>query len=90
MTVFAAGGEANTFDYQAGDVGYIPHPMGHYIENTGTGTLSFLEMFRSSYYADVSLDTWLALTPPEMVRATLNLDQRTISKLRKSETPVVG
>ncbi|HWD76739.1 MAG TPA: oxalate decarboxylase family bicupin [Solirubrobacteraceae bacterium] len=90
MTVFAAGGEANTFDYQAGDVGYIPQPMGHYIENTGTGTLRFLEMFRSSYYADVSLDTWLALTPPEMIRATLNLDQRTISKLRKSETPVVG
>jgi oxalate decarboxylase len=89
MTVFGAEGEANTFDYQAGDVGYVPYPMGHYVENTGNATLRFLEMFRSSYYADVSLDTWLALTPPEMVRATLNLDQRTISKLRKSETPVV-
>jgi oxalate decarboxylase len=90
MTVFAAEGQANTFDYQAGDVGYIPYPMGHYIENTGNEPLRFLEMFRSSYYADVSLDTWLALTPPAMVRATLNLDQRTIAKLRKRETPVVG
>ena len=89
MTVFAAEGLANTFDYQAGDVGYIPFPMGHYIENTGNETLRFLEMFRSSYYADVSLDTWLALTPPAMVRATLNVDQGLISKLRKQETPVV-
>ena len=90
MTVFAAEGRANTFDYQAGDVGYIPYPMGHYIENTGSEALRFLEMFRSSYYADVSLDTWLALTPPEMVRATLDLDRSTISKLRKRERPVVG
>jgi oxalate decarboxylase len=90
MTVFAAEGQANTFDYQAGDVGYIPLPMGHYVQNTGNETLRFLEMFHSSYYADVSLDTWLALTPPEMVSATLNLDRRTISKLRKGETPVVA
>jgi oxalate decarboxylase len=46
-------------------------------------------MFRSSYYADVSLDTWLALTPPAMVGATLDFDQRTISALRKREATVV-
>src|ERR1700720_110771 len=64
MTVFAANGTAGTFDYQAGDVGYVPRPMGHYIENTGSDTLRFLEMFASDRYADVSLDQWLALTPP--------------------------
>jgi len=32
MTVFAASGKARTFDYQAGDVGYIPFAMGHYVE----------------------------------------------------------
>jgi mannose-6-phosphate isomerase-like protein (cupin superfamily) len=35
MTVFASGGKARTFDYQAGDVGAVPFAMGHYIENTG-------------------------------------------------------
>jgi oxalate decarboxylase len=30
--------------------------------------LRFLEVFKSSYYADVSLNQWLALTPPELVR----------------------
>src|SRR6266566_7274844 len=33
MTVFASGGKARTFDYQAGDVGYVPFAMGHYVEN---------------------------------------------------------
>jgi oxalate decarboxylase len=89
MGVFGASGQARTFDYQAGDVGYVPFAMGHYIENTGNGPLRFLEMFKSSYYADVSLDQWMALTPPEMVAATLNLDQQVMQALRIKKAPVV-
>ncbi len=76
MTVFASSGKARTFDYQAGDVGYVPFAMGHYVLNTGNEPLRFLEMFRSSRYADISLNQWLALTPPELVQAHLNLDDR--------------
>jgi oxalate decarboxylase len=89
MTVFGAQGNANTFDYQAGDVGYIPRPMGHYIENTGQTTLRFLEMFRSDRYADVSLDQWLALTPPELVREHLPVDRRFMAALSKRKPLVV-
>jgi oxalate decarboxylase len=89
MTVFGAGGTANTFDYQAGDVGYIPFPMGHYIENTGDTTLRFLEMFRSSRYSDVSLEQWMALTPPELIRAHLNVDRRFTGALSKRKPLVV-
>ena len=89
MGVFGASGQARTFDYRAGDVGYVPFAMGHYIENTGNGPLRFLEMFKSSYYADVSLDQWLALTPPALVAATLNLDPQVIEALRIEKKPVV-
>jgi len=89
MGVFGASGQARTFDYRAGDVGYVPFAMGHYIENTGNGPLRFLEMFKSSYYADVSLDQWMALTPPELVAATLNLDPQVIEALRIEKVPVV-
>jgi oxalate decarboxylase len=89
MGVFAASGQARTFDFNAGDVGYVPLAMGHYIENTGKTPLRFLELFRSNYYADLSLDQWLALTPPELVRAHLNLDQKIIDALRKQKSPVV-
>jgi oxalate decarboxylase len=90
MGVFAASGQARTFDYAAGDVGYVPFAMGHYIENTGTTPLRFLEMFKSSYYADLSLDQWLALTPPELVKAHLGLDPKVMASLRKNKTPVVA
>jgi oxalate decarboxylase len=89
MGVFGASGQARTFDYQAGDVGYVPFAMGHYIENTGTTPLRFLEMFKSSYYADVSLNQWLALTPPELVKAHLNLDTETLAALHEEKYPVV-
>lgn len=89
MTVFAASGRARTFDYQAGDVGYIPFAMGHYVENTGNETLRFLEIFRSSYFADISLNQWMALTPPELVQAHLNLDQKAMAALKK-EKPVIA
>jgi oxalate decarboxylase len=89
MGVFAASGQARTFDFRAGDVGYVPFATGHYVENTGTTPLRFLEMFKSSYYADLSLDTWMALTPPELVAAHLNLDQRVMSALRKVKAPIV-
>jgi oxalate decarboxylase len=89
MGVFAASGQARTFDFQAGDVGYVPFAMGHYIENTGSMPLRFLEVFKSSYYADVSLNQWLALTPPELVSAHLKLDAQAMAASRKEKFPIV-
>jgi oxalate decarboxylase len=89
MGVFAASGQARTFDYRAGDVGFVPFAMGHYVENTGDTPLRFLEMFKSSYFADISLDTWLALTPPELVQAHLRLDRQFMEALRKKKAPIV-
>ena len=63
--------------------------MGHYIENTGTTPLRFLEMFKSSYYADVSLNRWLALTPPDLVKVHLELNSQFMDALRKTKAPVV-
>jgi oxalate decarboxylase len=90
MTVFASSGKARTFDYRAGDVGYIPFAMGHYVENTGEEPLRFLELFRSDRFADVSLQQWMALTPPELVQAHLNLDDATMAALRKDKQIVVS
>jgi oxalate decarboxylase len=90
MTVFASGGHARTFDYQAGDVGYVPFAMGHYVENIGDEPVRFLEMFRSNHFADVSLNQWMALTTPALVRAHLNIDDKTIGALRKDKPIIVS
>lgn len=89
MTVFAAEARARTFDYRAGDVGYVPMSMSHFIENTGDEPLRFLELFKSPRFMDVSLAQWMALTPPELVAAHLNIDRAVVEKLRKDKQPVV-
>ncbi|KAL0573911.1 hypothetical protein V5O48_008031 [Marasmius crinis-equi] len=88
VTVFASQGNARTFNYQAGDIGYVPSGMGHYVENTGNTTLRFLEIFNTARFQDVSLNQWLALTPPELVKAHLNIDDATVAKLSKTKQVV--
>jgi oxalate decarboxylase len=83
MTVFASGGRARTMDFQAEDVGYIQKSLPHYIENTGNADLKFIEMFKSSYFQDLSLNEWLTHAPPELVLAHLNLDQATLDAIPK-------
>jgi oxalate decarboxylase len=90
MTVFASGGKARTFDYQAGDVGYVPFAMGHYVQNTGDETLTFLEMFRSDHFADVSLSQWMGVLPPELVKAHLSLDDDVIAGLPQTKPGIVA
>ena len=89
MTVFAGESRANTVDFEASDVGYVQRTFGHFIENTGNEPLRFLEIFANGQYADVSLNSWIANTPHELVAAHLNIDQNLLSQLPQKKTPVV-
>jgi len=89
MTVVATGNKARTMDFHAGDVGYVEKTLLHYIENTGDTDLIFLEMFKSSYYQDLSLSKWLSHTPPELVMAHLGIDRPTLDAMPKEEVVVM-
>jgi len=89
MTVVSTGNRARTMNFQAGDVGYVEKSLLHYIENTGEADLVFLEMFKSSYYQDLSLSQWLAHTPPELVMAHLRIDKATYDAIPRDEAVIV-
>ena len=89
MTVVSTGNRARTMDFQAGDVGYVEKSLLHYIENTGDTDLVFLEMFKSSYYQDLSLSEWLAHTPSELVMAHLRIDKATFDAIPRDEAVIV-
>jgi oxalate decarboxylase len=89
MTVISTGNLARTMDFQAGDVGYVQQTLLHYIENTGDTDLVFLEMFKSSFYQDMSLSEWLAHTPPELVMAHLNIDKAAFDAIPKEKMVVL-
>jgi oxalate decarboxylase len=85
MTVFIAGGEARTMDFQEGDVGYIPISNPHYIENTGDSNLVFLEMFKASVYEDISLAEWMAHTPHLLMDQHLGVGTTMLESIAKQE-----
>jgi oxalate decarboxylase len=89
MTVFDATSKARTFNFRAGDVGFVPRTMGHYIENIGTTTMRVINVFNSPKFRDVSLNQWMALTPPALIRGHLNLDDVAMKALRRDRRPVV-
>lgn len=89
MSVFASQGKARTFNYQAGDVGYVPFAMGHYIQNIGKSTLRFLEVFASDRFADISLQQWMALIPPELLQQHLKLGRKALTGLKTEKQHVV-
>jgi oxalate decarboxylase len=86
MTVFAAGGKARTFDFQEGDVGYIDVSRPHYIENTGTEDLVFLEVFPVDTYQDISAAEWLAHTPLRLVNQHIKTGEEFLAKIPKTES----
>ncbi|KAL1724277.1 oxalate decarboxylase [Schizophyllum commune] len=91
VTIFAAQSNARTFNYQAGDIAYVPTAMGHYVENIGNTTLKYLgEIFKTDKFADVSLSQWLALTPPELVKAHLGINDDTVGRFSKTKQVVVA
>lgn len=85
MTIFASSGKSRTFNYQAGDVGYVPFAMGHYIQNIGEEPLRFLEVFRSDHFTDISLNQWMSQLPPYLVKEHLHVDDQFIKEALSHE-----
>ena len=83
MTVFQPGPKARTFNYRAGDVGYVPVGNFHYVQNIGKEKLVFLEIFKSNHFSDISLSQWIAMTPNEVVKSVLNLSDEFLNNVKK-------
>jgi oxalate decarboxylase len=89
MTVFFNAAAARTQDFTAGDVGYVPQTLGHYIENIGETDLIFLEMFKAPRYQDLSFNDWITHLPPELVTAHLEISNETLAAIPKRDFGVL-
>jgi oxalate decarboxylase len=88
MTLFIAGADARTMDFEEGDVGYVPISNPHYIENTGDADLVFLEMFKSPNYEDISLAEWMAHTPHLLMDQHLGVGVTMLDNIPKQEVVI--
>lgn len=87
MTIFNSNGLARTFDYRAGDVGVVPIVAGHYVLNTGTEKLIFVEVFRNPEYSDISANKWLATNPAQIVADHLNVTTSFVESFPLDDKP---
>lgn len=90
MTVFASSGKARTMNFKANDVGFVPKVAGHCIENTGSEEIVFLEMFRSSYFAEFSLNQWIRRLPEQIVNEHLHLDGQERQQIPSEKLVVIA
>ena len=88
MTLFIAGSDARTMDFEEGDVGYVPISNPHYIENTGDSDLVFLEMFKTADHQDISLAEWMAHTPHLLMDQHLQVGTSMLDGIPKQEIVV--
>ncbi len=89
MSVFNTGPSAVNNNFNPGDIGYVKRNFGHYVMNTGSADLVFLEVFRSDKYQNVSLTDWLSHTPPALVAAHFNISAQDIAKFPNNAPDVV-
>jgi oxalate decarboxylase len=89
MTVFNTGPKATTNDFRPGDVGVVRKSLGHYVENTGSDVMQFLEVFRTSRYEEVSLAQWFSHLPPELLMQHLNLSREDLEKFPRNGRGIV-
>jgi len=85
ISIYAAQGNARTFDYHAGDCGYIPKSMTHYVENIGTTDVMFIEVLSADHFSDISVGQWLGLTSPQIVIDSLNITAETVAAAFKPD-----
>lgn len=89
MTIALTGAKARTVDFRSGDVGFVPNMAGHYIENTGSEDLIFLEMFKTPEYQSISVNDWISRMPDKMAQAHLKLPISTIRQIPANQNVVL-
>jgi oxalate decarboxylase len=83
MTVFGSGGLARTENLSPGDVAYVQQGYGHYIENTGGRPCRILIAFDKGEYQEISLSTWLASNPADILADNLKVAEATVESFPK-------
>ncbi len=89
LTIFDAPEASRTFDFTAGDVGFVPVSDAHYVEAVSDEPVVYLEVLQQSVYSDISVAQWLGLTPPQVVKDHLQLPDEVVNNLPKYKQYIV-
>jgi oxalate decarboxylase len=87
-TVISPDGQAETDDFQVGDIWYFPKGHGHALECLGNQPCHFLLGFDSGHFSEFgtfSVTDWLGHTDPGILGRQLNLPATALTNIPKKE-----
>ena len=90
VSIFGSHGRAKTMDYGQGKIAFIKQGYGHYVENTGNEDLNLLILFSAPNYQEISLSSWLAANPVQVVADHFGLDPKLVAELPRQGVGIAG
>jgi oxalate decarboxylase len=92
-TVIGPDAQAETNDFEPGDVWYFPRGHGHMLQNLSQEEAHFVLVFDNGAFSEhgtFSVTDWLGHTPPDVLARNLGLDQDVFAKFPKEELYIMG
>jgi oxalate decarboxylase len=90
VTVFGAHGRIQTQELGPGQVAFIQAGFGHYVEQMGPEQTEILITFPSGEYQEISLSTWLASNPAQLLAENFGLSLAEVAKLPVTKMAIAG
>jgi oxalate decarboxylase len=87
-TVISPQGEAETNDFDAGDVWYFPRGHGHMLQCLGTQPCQFILIFDNGYFSEFgtfSITDWIGHAPKALLAKSFGLPETTFDSFPKQE-----
>lgn len=88
--IFGAHGRSSVEEFGPGQVAFIKQGFGHYIEQVGDEPTQILITFPAAEYQEISLSSWLANNPSEMIEDNLGVSAEEVAQMPKSKVAIYG
>ena len=88
--IFGAHGRSSVEEFGPGQVAFIKQGFGHYIEQVGDEPTRILITFPAAEYQEISLSSWLANNPSELIEDNFGISAEDVANMPKSKMPIYG
>lgn len=88
--IFGAHGRSRVEEFGPGQVAFIKQGFGHYIEQVGDEPTRILITFPAAEYQEISLSSWLANNPSELIEDNLGISAEDVAQMPKSKMAIYG
>lgn len=88
--IFGAHGRSRVEEFGPGQVAFIKQGFGHYIEQVGSEPTRILITFPAAEYQEISLSTWLANNPAQLIEDNFGIAAEEVARMPKSKLAIYG